>query len=98
MAKEEKKKEKRPTALKRDLQNQKRNLENRVFKSSVSTALRSLEDKCVKGEILSAKEALNKAFSLVDKGVKNGRFKKNKANRMKSRIHQRVQSLKVATA
>jgi small subunit ribosomal protein S20 len=88
--KEEKKKEKRPTAIKRDLQSQKRNLANRAFKATVGTALRSLEQKLKQGDTSSVKESLNKVFSLVDKGVKKGRYKMNKASRIKSRLHKRA--------
>lgn len=85
--KEEKKKEKRPTALKRDLQSAKKNLANRAFKSSVNTALRSFEDTLKKGDAVTTKTALSKVFSLVDKGVKKGRYKLNKAKHIKSRLH-----------
>lgn len=97
MAKEkEVKKEKRPTAIKRDLQNERRNLANRAFRSTVGTALRTLNDALKKGDVAVVQENLGRVFSLVDKGVKKGRFKANKANRMKSRLHVRAQALKTA--
>ena len=90
MAKEEKGKEekkvKRPTAQKRDIQNEKRRLRNRVFKSEVRTAIRSLDECLTKGDKALVKEKLKEVYSLMDKGVKRGVFKLNKASRTKSRL------------
>jgi len=84
---EKPKKTKAPTALKRDLQNEKKHLRNRSLKSKVRTALVSLQkgisDKEPK-EQLDPK--LNKIYSLMDKGVKKGIYKKNKAARVKSNL------------
>lgn len=88
--KKEKAKVKRPTALKRDLQNEKARLRNRAFKSQVRTAIRHLEDSLEKNDSTAAKEQLNTAYSLMDKGVKRGVFKLNKAIRTKSRLAARV--------
>lgn len=79
------KKAKRPTALKRDEQNLKRNAHNRSYKAKVSTAIRSFEDAMSKKDA-AAKGKLSDIFSLVDKGVKTGIFKQNKAGRVKSRL------------
>ena len=83
---EPKKKTKRPTALKRDIQNKKRRMENRVFKSSVRTAIRRFEDCLVKGDAATINESLSAVYSLMDKGVKKGVFKTNKASRTKARL------------
>lgn len=80
----------RPTALKRDLQNEKRRMRNRAFKSQVRTVIRNLEDTLEKKDVAAATEQLNNAYSLMDKGVKRGVFKLNKANRTKSRLAARV--------
>ena len=81
MAEEKKaeKKTRRPTPLKRELQNQRKRLANRSFRASVSTAVRSLKD-------APSKEKLDLIYSLVDKAVKRGIFKPNKASRLKSRL------------
>lgn len=84
--KEKKKKTKRPTAEKRDIRNAKRRDENRMFKSQVRTSLRSFGDTLGKGDRTLASEALNKVYSLMDKGVKKGIYKLNKANRTKARL------------
>jgi len=83
---EEVKKVKRPTALKRDIQNEKRRLRNKTFKSQVRTAIRQFEEILPKGEPEAIKEKLNLVYSLMDKGVKKGVFKINKASRTKSRL------------
>lgn len=87
MAKEEvkEKKVKLPTALKRDIQHEKRRERNKAFKSQVKTAIRSLRE-TAPSEASIVAEKLNTVYSLMDKGVKRGVFKKNKASRTKSRL------------
>jgi small subunit ribosomal protein S20 len=90
---EEKKKEKkvkRPTALKRDLQNEKRRLNNKVYKSRVRTSIRALQDSITKGDQAETTKKLNEAYSILDKCAKNGVFKVNKVSRTKSRLAARV--------
>jgi small subunit ribosomal protein S20 len=79
--------QRRPSALKRDMQSQRRNLRNRSFKAKVNTAVRSLQETIAKKDSASAKAKLNDVYSLMDKGVKKGIFKTNKASRVKSRLH-----------
>lgn len=83
-------KTKRPTPLKRDLQNERRRSLNRSFRSSVLTAIRSLESAGIQSA--SAAGTLNHIYSLVDKGVKAGVFKANKAARIKSRLTLKTRS------
>ena len=89
---EEKKvsKTRRPTAKKRDLQNAKRRLHNRSFKSKVKTAVRSFEKEVAEKNETEAKARLHSINSLLDKGVKMGIFKLNKASRLKSKFSSRV--------
>ncbi len=75
---------KRPTPLKRDQQNERRRVQNRSFRSSVLTAVRSLESAVAQKQPTS--DSLNHIYSLVDKGVKSGLFKANQAARIKSRL------------
>ncbi len=84
--KEPKKKEKRATALKRDIQNQKKRADNRVFKSRVRTAIRRFEEAVAKNEQESVAETLSNVYALMDKGVKKGLYKLNMASRTKSRL------------
>lgn len=88
MAKEEAKKAKvkRPTPLKRDMQAEKRRLRNKAFRSSVRTAIRQFDESLPKGDPSTVKQKLDAIYSLMDKGVKRGVYKQNKANRTKSRL------------
>ncbi len=80
-------KTKRPSAQKRNLQSEKRRLRNRAYRSQVLTAVRALKDSISQKESAeSKKEKLNTIYSLMDKGVKRGVFKANKASRTKSRL------------
>lgn len=94
--KAQKKKEentRQPSALKRDIQSEKRRLRNRSYRSSVSTAIRSFETSLEKKEAPeSIKAKLSEVYSLMDTGVKKGVFKVNKAARTKSRLTARIQS------
>jgi len=88
--KEEKKamKTKRPSTMKRKLQSDRQKIRNRSFKSRVSTAMRSLTESLTKKE--PAQDKLSALYSLMDKGVKTGIFKANKAARTKSRFSARI--------
>jgi small subunit ribosomal protein S20 len=82
-----------PSALKRDIQSEKRRLRNRSYRSSVLTAIRSFETSIEKKEAPeSIKAKLSEVYSLMDTGVKKGVFKVNKAARTKSRLTARTQS------
>jgi small subunit ribosomal protein S20 len=93
---EQKKKDenvRQPSALKRDIQSEKRRQRNSSLRSSVSTAIRSFEKALEQKEAPeSIKSKLNSVYSLMDRGVKKGVFKPNKAARTKSRLTSRVQS------
>lgn len=90
MANEESKKgpakKKCPTALKRIKQDAKRNLRNRSLKSSVRTAIRSFESALSTKDKEKMQTALNAVYSLMDRGVKQGVYKENKAARTKSKM------------
>lgn len=80
------KKKKIPTALKRVKQSNERNLHNRSFKSRVRSAIRTFEAALTEKDKDKMQTALNSVYSLMDKGVKHGIYKKNKAARTKGRI------------
>ena len=80
------KKTKRPTAQKRDLQNEKRRLRNKAYKSQARTAIRSLRESVSKQDGSLTQTKLNEAYSILDKCVKKGVLKPNTANRTKSRL------------
>jgi small subunit ribosomal protein S20 len=90
MAKEkETKKTKRPTAIKRDIQNEKRRLINKSFKSVVRTTLRTFDESLETKDKEKIKASLNDFYSVMDRGVKRGLFKQNKADRSKERAFQK---------
>lgn len=91
--KKEGKKPKKLSALKRDEQSLKRNVRNRSFKSKVTSALRAFEETMTKKDSPSIQSKLNDVYSLMDKGVKKGIYKSNKANRVKSRLNARAKQL-----
>ena len=87
------KKTRRPTALKRDIQNEKRKLVNKVFKSKVRTAMRAFELALTANDSDNLNACLNSVYALMDKGVKRGIYKLNKASRVKSRCIAKVKAL-----
>ncbi|MCB1112227.1 MAG: 30S ribosomal protein S20 [Chlamydiales bacterium] len=86
----EKKKTKRPTALKRDIQNSKKRAVNKSFKSEMRTAIRRFNESVGTTDPTTVKEKLNDAYSMLDKGVKRGIIKLNTASRTKSRMAARA--------
>ncbi len=83
----ENKKVKRPSAAKRVLQSQKKQLINKSFKSKMRTAIASLRKAHTKNEAPEAIQGkLNTVYSLVDLAVKKGIYKTGKAGNIKSRL------------
>lgn len=83
--KEKKKQLKSLSAKKRDRQNAKRCERNKVFKSRVKSAVVAFKEEVLKGNKEATQKTLDTLYSLMDKGVKRGLIKQNKANRIKSR-------------
>lgn len=87
---EKEKKARRPTALKRLIQSEKKRMINKSFTSKMRTAIRGFETACKAGDTAALEPELNKVYSLLDKGVKKGIVKKNQASRKKSRLALRI--------
>lgn len=85
MAQQEKKRVKRPTAAKRLIQDNKKRLRNRILKSKIRTSIRSFLESQNDEE---KQDRIKSVYSLVDKAVKKGIYKKNKGARVKSRLLQ----------
>ena len=84
-------KTKRPSAEKRNIQSEKNRLRNRSHRSSVLTGVRAFETSLSeKQPAETVKEKLNELYSLMDRGVKKGIFKPNKAARTKARLTARA--------
>jgi len=93
MAEEEKSvKERRPQARKRDIRNEKRRLINKSFKSNVRTTINHFLAALASGDKAQVGERLSALYSAMDRGVKRGVFKHNKAARIKARAMQKVQT------
>lgn len=86
-------KTKKLSPLKRDEQSVKRNIRNRAFKSQVTTAVRAFEETVSKKDAAGVKTKLSDVYSLMDKGVKKGIYKLNKAGRVKSRLDARAKQV-----
>lgn len=78
---------KKPTALKRHLQDEKKHLRNRTWKRRIQTARTQFERESTSEAKTSL---LTTLYSLLDKAVKNSVIKKNKASRLKSRFSKKA--------
>lgn len=81
------------SAKKRIKINQRNNLKNRFYKSTVKTLTKSFikqlqifEESENNNHILEARKTLNVIYSLLDKGTKRNVFTKNNAGRQKARL------------
>ena len=83
-------KAKKPSALKRDNQSKARRTKNKAYASTVSSAIKSFEASLSQKDVAATKEKLSLVCSLMDKGVKKGIYPRNKANRTKSNLSQKV--------
>lgn len=88
MAEAEKKevKTKRSTAQKRQIQDQKKRVRNRAFRSQVRTAVRQFREGIASNDSDKLRAALSEIYSLVDKGVNKSILKRNQASRIKARL------------
>lgn len=91
MAEEKKNtKVRRPSALKRDMQSEKRRQKNKTYTSTVNSAIKSFQSSLEQKDADALKVKLSQVCSLMDKGVKKGIYPKNKANRVKSNLSRKV--------
>lgn len=92
MAEEDKKKKKKmPTALKRRLQDAKKQQTHRMFKSRIRTSLRSFNEHLKDKDQETLTKDLTSIYALVDKAVKKKIYNANKAKRIKSRHAKQMQ-------
>ncbi len=86
--KTQKLKTKKPTAVKRILQSNRKRLKNTAFKSKVKTAIKAVKSSVSKKESKEmVNEKISAVYSLMDRAAKKGIFKKNKVARIKSKMH-----------
>ena len=83
--KKDQKKVKRPSRLKRLDQSVENRDRNRAYAAKTRTAMRKLETSVSNGSESNIQELLSEVYSLLDKAVKKGMLKINKASRDKAR-------------
>jgi len=79
--------------IKRNRQNEKRRLRNRVFRGSARTAIRDARATFDAGDAAASKEAVLAAISQLDKAAEKGVIHKNNAARRKSRLMKALAAL-----
>ena len=81
------------SAIKRNRQNKKRRVHNRVFRGSARTQVRKARDAIVAGEKKMAVEEVKQAIIKLDRVAAKGIIHKNNAARRKSRLMKQLASL-----
>jgi small subunit ribosomal protein S20 len=79
--------------IKRNRQNEKRRVNNRVFRGRARTAVAKAHTALETAEQATSVEAVRLAVSTLDKAVAKGVIHKNNAARRKSRLMQRLAQL-----
>ncbi len=79
--------------IKRNRQNEKRRLRNRVYRGRARTAIKQVRAALAAGNVQSAREALLQAVSALDRAVERGVLHQNNAARRKSRLMKRLAAL-----
>jgi small subunit ribosomal protein S20 len=83
------------SAIKRNKQNEKKRLRNRVVRGSTRTFIAKAQKSLVDGKE-DAAEAVKLAISSLDKAATKGVIHKNNAARRKSRLMKRLNAVQVA--
>lgn len=78
------------SAKKRVLQIERNRLRNQALRSRAYTFLKKARKMLTSGSAEEAKVACQHAFSAIDRMVPKGIFSRNKAARLKSRLHQKL--------
>jgi small subunit ribosomal protein S20 len=80
--------------IKRDRQNKKRTLKNRILKSRIKTAQKDLIEMVESSDVQKAEDAFNKLNKALDKAVKGSAVHKNYSANKKSSAAKLLNSLK----
>jgi small subunit ribosomal protein S20 len=81
------------SAIKRNKQNEKRRLRNRVIRGRARTFVKKARVAIVDGGVEEARSATLQAVSALDKAAEKGIIHKNNAARRKSRLMRRLSEL-----
>lgn len=79
--------------IKRNRQNEKRRLRNRVYVGSARTAVKKARLALEDGEVNDARQATLQAISALDKAAEKGILHKNNVARRKSRLMKHLNTL-----
>jgi small subunit ribosomal protein S20 len=82
------------SAIKRNKQNEKRRLRNRVFRGNARTQVKKARMAIEVGAKADAKAAVEEAIRSLDKAASKGVIHKNNAARRKSRLMKQLSALK----
>lgn len=74
------------SAIKRAKVANKKNMQNRMIKSSMRTTLKHFDTAVAEGDLETAKALYQKTVSTVDKATRKGAIHKNAANRKKAQL------------
>ena len=81
------------SAIKRNKQNEKRRVRNRVYRGSARTYVRKARLSISEGDVQDARQSTLEAISALDKAAEKGVIHKNNAARRKSRLMKRLAAL-----
>jgi small subunit ribosomal protein S20 len=81
--------------IKRNKQNEKRRLRNRVYRGSARIAVRDARSAIESGNAEETREAVLGAISALDKAAEKGVIHKNNASRRKGRLMKRLATLDI---
>jgi small subunit ribosomal protein S20 len=82
--------------IKRNKQNEKRRMRNRVYRGQARTFVKNARVKLDEGDIETARKATLEAISVLDKAAEKGVLHKNNAARRKGRLMKRLHALEQA--
>lgn len=81
------------SALKRALQNEKRNARNRAYRTRVRSVVKQVRQAIATGDAEAAQAALKQAVPVIDKAAGKGVYHKKNASRQVSRLSRQVSAL-----
>lgn len=82
--------------IKRNRQNEKRRLRNRVVRGTTRSAIRDARVALESGNVEETKAAVMEAISKLDKAAEKGVIHKNNASRRKSRLMKKLAAMQSA--
>ncbi|MCI6542302.1 MAG: 30S ribosomal protein S20 [Firmicutes bacterium] len=86
------------SAIKRVSVNEKKNLENRMIKSKISTTVKKFTNETKNNNFEVAEKLLSEVFSLLDTAAKDNVIHKNNANSKKATLAKILDNAKKANA